>query len=125
MATFKYFKVTGATTEDDIKRQYRELSVIHHPDRGGSTQEQAIVNQEYQIAMAMIPQFKALGKIDSSGKQFLYDLIDGVAHLLEEKKKYPKWAIKLGVENVRNLVKSIDADSWATFLIGVINKHKK
>jgi hypothetical protein len=125
METFKYFKVNSSTTADELTLQRNELAKQNHPDKGGNTESMQHINNEFQIALAMIPKFQALGKIDSSGKQFLNDLIDGIAHLLEENKKFPKWSINIGVEMARSIVKSIDADSWATFLIGVINKHKK
>jgi curved DNA-binding protein CbpA len=42
----KYF--TNPQTLEDLKKQYRELSLKHHPDRdGGDTETMKIINNEY------------------------------------------------------------------------------
>ena len=41
----KYFQ--NAQTLEDLKKQYRELALKHHPDRGGSNEIMKAVNKEY------------------------------------------------------------------------------
>lgn len=43
----KYF--SNVTTLDELKKQYRRLAMLHHPDHGGSTSEMQAVNAEYDI----------------------------------------------------------------------------
>lgn len=44
---FKWFTVNFETPIDVIKRQYHDLVFKHHPDRGGSTEDMAQINAEY------------------------------------------------------------------------------
>ena len=41
----KYFD--NPQTLEDLKKQYRELALKHHPDRGGSNEAMKAVNNEY------------------------------------------------------------------------------
>ena len=47
----KYFTVTGDTTPDDLRRRYRELCKLYHPDKGGDKDIQAQINAEYEQAL--------------------------------------------------------------------------
>ena len=58
--SMKYFTVSDATTPDELKRQYRLLCQVHHPDRGGSHEAQAQINAEYK---------KALERLDETAKR--------------------------------------------------------
>lgn len=42
----KYF--TNCRTLDDLKKEFRKLCMIHHPDRGGDTATMAAINAEYE-----------------------------------------------------------------------------
>lgn len=44
----KYF--TNCATLEALKKEYRRLCMIHHPDRGGDTATMAAINQEYDEA---------------------------------------------------------------------------
>lgn len=44
----KYF--TTCTTLDALKKEYRRLCMIHHPDRGGDAATMAAINNEYDEA---------------------------------------------------------------------------
>lgn len=46
MAWFK--DITFETPIEDIKRQYVELVKLHHPDVGGTTEDMAAINAEYE-----------------------------------------------------------------------------
>jgi len=47
-----YYKVLGvneSSSQDDIKKAYRKLSLKHHPDRGGNGEEFKKINEAYSI----------------------------------------------------------------------------
>lgn len=39
-------------TADEIRKQYRELAMLHHPDHGGNTATMQAINAEYAFCMA-------------------------------------------------------------------------
>ena len=39
--------INGCRTLDAVKREYKRLAMINHPDRGGSTEIMQQINQEY------------------------------------------------------------------------------
>jgi hypothetical protein len=45
----KYFN--ECETIEDVKREFRRLAMIHHPDRGGSTAEMQQINNDYEKAI--------------------------------------------------------------------------
>lgn len=49
----KYF--TNCTTLEALKKEYRRLCMLHHPDRGGDTATMAAINEEYD---AVFPALK-------------------------------------------------------------------
>lgn len=53
---FKYFNISENITLDELKQQYRNLSKLHHPDRGGNTEVFQQVNMEYRKALEIIRQ---------------------------------------------------------------------
>ena len=47
-----YYKVLGvneSSSQDDIKKAYRKLSLKHHPDRGGDEEQFKKINEAYSI----------------------------------------------------------------------------
>ena len=45
-----YYKVLGVnenSSDDEIKKAYRKLSLKHHPDRGGNGEEFKKINEAY------------------------------------------------------------------------------
>ena len=42
----KYF--TNCTTLDELKKEYRKLAMIHHPDHGGNPEIMKAINSEYK-----------------------------------------------------------------------------
>lgn len=49
----KYF--TNCQTLDELKKEFRRLCMLHHPDRGGDTATMAAINAEYE---ALFPALK-------------------------------------------------------------------
>lgn len=49
----KYF--TNCRTLDELKKEYRRLAMLHHPDRGGDTETMKAINNEYD---AVFPAFR-------------------------------------------------------------------
>lgn len=48
----KYF--AACTTLDELKKEYRRLAMIHHPDHGGDTATMQAINGEYAEAFARL-----------------------------------------------------------------------
>lgn len=48
----KYF--AACTTLDELKKEYRRLAMIHHPDHGGDTATMQAINGEYSEAFARL-----------------------------------------------------------------------
>jgi hypothetical protein len=122
-----YFMINPATTADDLKKQREKLLLEDrlHPDHGGTNEQFTEMDRQYKSALDKINVFRVLSRADASGRQFLYELIDGIATLLQESKKYPEFSITIGVNVAKGLVNSIDAERWTSFLMKIINRHKK
>ncbi len=43
----KWFR--NINTLDELRTMYRKLALLHHPDRGGSTQDMQEINAEYEL----------------------------------------------------------------------------
>ncbi len=63
----KYF--TNCDTVTEIKKQYRKLCSIHHPDKGGDTETMKDINLEYKTALKNLD-----GKVEegTDGKEHTY-----------------------------------------------------
>ena len=46
----------------DLKREYKELAKKYHPDCGGTDQEMASINAEYDVLSARLPNVAASGE---------------------------------------------------------------
>lgn len=46
---YQLFAVSPSATTDELRAQYRKLSLTHHPDRGGTTQQMAELNEAYRV----------------------------------------------------------------------------
>lgn len=53
---YKYFHLSDETTLDELKQQYRKLSMQHHPDKGGDKEVFQEINLEYRQALELIKQ---------------------------------------------------------------------
>lgn len=53
---FRYFDITGHTTPEELKSQYRRLCMKYHPDKGGDKVVFHQVNLEYREILEKIKQ---------------------------------------------------------------------
>lgn len=45
----------GPWTRDQVRAAYRAAAMVHHPDRGGSAERMAAINEAYEIAQKAVP----------------------------------------------------------------------
>ena len=41
--------LSKSATEADIKTAFKKLALLHHPDRGGDTQQFSAINEAYEV----------------------------------------------------------------------------
>ena len=76
----KYFN--DCTTLEDVKRRYKQLALLHHPDRGGSTATMQEINSEYSnIVKNPFFSFSKQSKVNQDDFLKYPDLIDQVVKL--------------------------------------------
>lgn len=46
------FGLTGKSTWADVKKAYRRLAILNHPDRGGSVETMKKINAAYEVLEA-------------------------------------------------------------------------
>ena len=44
----------GVRTLDELKAAYRKLAIIHHPDKGGRTEDMQEINAQYEQNIGLI-----------------------------------------------------------------------
>ena len=79
--TMTYFK--DITTLEELRKEYKRLVKINHPDNGGSADDIKIINVEYEI------KFKILEKSDTCNRkkynqqedEMIRDIINVIIHL--------------------------------------------
>lgn len=77
----------GMSSPEEIKKRYRGLAMLHHPDRGGSNDIMAEINQQYHGALAACDGYRTW---DAEGHEheYHYDsdieqaVVDKIADLL-------------------------------------------
>jgi len=45
--TFKY--ILNVTTLEELKKEYKRLAMVYHPDLGGDTETMKVINNEYDF----------------------------------------------------------------------------
>ena len=81
----KFFNKEVIRNGQDVKVQYRELIKKHHPDLGGSNEDMAQINAEYEYLLPIADrleetEYKTLNK----KKTTRHDLNDGFREILEK-----------------------------------------
>lgn len=51
---YNYFK--NVTTLDELKKEYRRLAMLHHPDRGGDLETMKAINAEHDVLFEVLKQ---------------------------------------------------------------------
>ncbi len=46
---YQLFSLPSTATDQELRAQYRKLSLNYHPDRGGSTDQMAALNEAYRV----------------------------------------------------------------------------
>ena len=49
MDLYKILEIEKNSSQDQIKKAFRKLSLKHHPDRGGNEEEFKKINRAFQI----------------------------------------------------------------------------
>lgn len=86
----KYF--TTCHTLDELKKEYRRLTMIHHPDHGGDTATMAAINNEYA------QRFEALKKAHNAQADEAHQTTEAPEEfiaIISELLKYPGLIVEL------------------------------
>lgn len=65
---FEKLGLPDTATPDEVKAKWRELCMIHHPDRGGNPVEFDEIRRAYKAAHAEASQPKACSQCNGEGK---------------------------------------------------------
>lgn len=99
-------------TAEELKKQYRELAVKHHPDMGGSTADMQEINNEYDML------FERLKNIHSNAEGQTYTAKDETTETPEEFKEIIEKLIHIDGINIEI------CGSWI-WITGNTRLHKK
>lgn len=61
-----FFNITPETTLEELKKQYHELSKLHHPDKGGDNRTQQEINEEYELNKEYLREYQRLNDPQTS-----------------------------------------------------------
>ena len=53
MTNFKFF-TNPIETLEELRKEYKRLSLKHHPDRGGRTEDMQTINAEYEKLLSLV-----------------------------------------------------------------------
>lgn len=70
------------TTVEAIKKQYRRLCMVHHPDRGGDTETMKKINSEYCEALKAV---HGQEQVSDDGKTHTYYYNENIEQALMDK----------------------------------------
>jgi curved DNA-binding protein CbpA len=78
LPTMKINYFAGVTTLEELKKQYRKLAMIHHPDRGGDLQAMKDINNEYEFLFKKLPKNdkEKFAKVDDGFREIVNALIN-------------------------------------------------
>lgn len=67
-SAFATLGLLDTATPDEVKVKWRELCMIHHPDRGGNPVEFNTIRKAYKVAMEEATAPKSCATCNGSGK---------------------------------------------------------
>jgi len=111
----RVFDIKSVGTPDELKKKYRELSVKHHPDRGGSLDMMKKINAAYD-------ELKKVGGTSSSIMDFDWDSAE------KEKKEFAERVIKyiddtLDIQKIKDYLENIISEKL-TYTIDKTDPNK-
>lgn len=123
----KYFKVNSDTSPDEIKKQFKELAIKFHPDKGGPNEIMLEINAEYIIAKSRIQRYKEFADTDKANRQFLYNLADNLIDRVPEKilSRPLKFAAKKSSWKYRIIDSIPNTSDLIIWIEEAIQKHRK
>ena len=128
----KYFTIQEQTTEDDLKRQQKELQMKYHPDRNlGNTEEctriSAEINKDFQEVIETLTLRKELMKISVSGMDFCSRFIDVLAEMfITRSKVFNPEQVRTFAKRSKLILVLIDTDKYMEKILEfIINSRKK
>lgn len=65
---FQTLGLPDTATPDEVKAKWRELAMIHHPDRGGNVVEFNEIRKAYKVALDEASQPKPCSGCNGTGK---------------------------------------------------------
>lgn len=65
---FATLGIPDTSTPDEVRAKWRELCMIHHPDRGGNSVEFDLIRKAYKAAMEEASKPKACAVCNGVGK---------------------------------------------------------
>ncbi len=93
MTKIKY--LNKATTKQELKKLYYELSMKLHPDHGGNLEEMKILNNEYDYLKNKLPNEKQAANSKQKVHEETTISMDQFRDIIDELLKYPKIKIEI------------------------------
>ena len=93
MTKIKY--LNKATTKQELKKLYYELSMKLHPDHGGNVEEMKTLNNEYDFLKTRLPNEKQAANSKQKVYQESAESMDKFKDQIDELLKYPKIKIEI------------------------------
>jgi len=110
----KYFK--HCNTEAEVKKEYRKLAMLHHPDLGGSVEIMAEINSEYLVALKNV---SGTSERQNNGSERTYYYSESVEASIVQKIDE---IIRLGLCGIDDLVVEL-VGTWI-WITGETKKYK-
>lgn len=103
-------------TMEELRREYRRLAKLHHPDTGGNTEDMKQINAEYERLFAILsrqePQERPQGEKDTTEDKAAEDkairaVLDALVNVNADTEIIGTWIWIHGGYEYRELLKSI------------------
>ena len=111
----KWF-TSNISTMEELRREYRRLAKLHHPDAGGDTEDMKQINAEYDTLFAVLSRQEAQerpqGEQDTTEDKAAEDkairaVLDALVNVNADIEIIGSWLWILGGYEYRELLKSI------------------